>query len=264
MTKGFEEFLDEIEAYTDRDLDEALDFLENTELVDNDLTDQMRIRAHREDDLRSDRYDQESVNHLYSLFDHRKILEENAGVSSAFFKNGPTKIENGILLDHNLLMAPADKTRWSVTARLNEEQLGWLVDNGLVPEDENYDLGRENQYTYRNEFTWERVFDVMSAAKEEDLVVAYPGNLGDVMRKNDYSETLVSEYEDWLPKAAQPVPISDYGDFTLEDAQISAAAEDRGLTVVTGDSDFPERVGEIARINPDFQSLDQAYRDLTG
>jgi hypothetical protein len=139
-----------------------------------------------------------------------------------------------------------------------------MIESGLVPDEGNYELGQETTYTYRNEFTWERVFDVISAADSEGLEVAYPDNIGEVMLKNGYSETLVDEYTQWLPRAAKPVPLSDYSNYTLEDAQISAAADDRDLTVVTGDSDFTNRVGEIEKINPNVQSLDQSYRDLQG
>ncbi|MFB6241713.1 MAG: hypothetical protein ABEJ36_02820 [Candidatus Nanosalina sp.] len=108
------------------------------------------------------------------------------------------------------------------------------------------------------------VFDVMSLADEKGFQVAYPDNLFDVMSRNGYPEPLVSEYEDWLPGAAVPVPLSDYDRYSLEDAQIAAAADARDLTVVSGDSDFPERIGEISEINPSVQSLDQAYWDLKG
>ncbi|MFB6182785.1 MAG: hypothetical protein ABEI78_01845, partial [Candidatus Nanohaloarchaea archaeon] len=226
--------------------------------------DKLRMKSHRLDDLRTNKYNNKAINHLYSLFDNRKVMSQKAGVSSGFFKNEQRPIENGIMLDHNLLISPADKTEWEVTANLNEEQFGKLLDNGLIPEEENYNLGEENSYTYRNKFNWERVFDVMDMVDQQDLEIAYPDNLKEVMKENGYSENLIEEYEKWLPKVATPVTLSDYKEYTLEDAKISAAASDRNLTVLTADSDFTERIGEISDINPKVLSLDQAYWDLKG
>lgn len=274
-SKDFEEFLEEVEAYNEGDLHDSLRFLEQTELFDEGLLDEMRIRAHREDDMRTDRYPlgdegsfeeeypQEELNHLYSIFDNRNVLQQHAGVSESFFKEDAGRIEKGILMDHNLLIGPADKTTWSVTASLDPEEFGKLIDRGLIPDEENHDL-EDNTYTYRNKFTWEKVFDVMSLADEKGFQIAYPDNLFDVMERNGYPEPLISEYEDWLPSAAVPVPLSDYSGYSLEDAQVAAAAEARDLTVVSGDADFPQRIGEISEINPSVQSLDQAYWDLKG
>ncbi|MFB6241715.1 MAG: hypothetical protein ABEJ36_02830 [Candidatus Nanosalina sp.] len=46
-SKDFEEFLEEVEAYNEGDLRDSLQFLEQTELVDEGLIDEMRVRAHR-------------------------------------------------------------------------------------------------------------------------------------------------------------------------------------------------------------------------
>jgi hypothetical protein len=46
-SKSFEEFIREVEGYINGDLLEALEFLEQTELMSDSHVDDMRIRSHR-------------------------------------------------------------------------------------------------------------------------------------------------------------------------------------------------------------------------
>ncbi|EGQ43754.1 MAG: hypothetical protein J07AB43_06320 [Candidatus Nanosalina sp. J07AB43] len=260
--KDFEDFIEEVEGYNEGDLLESLKFLEKTELVSEDLVDDMRILSHREDQLRTDRYPQETVNHIHSIFENRQLHEQNVGISKSFYKD-IDEIRDGILLDHNALIAPADKTVYNIDTGLDTKVAGFFTKNGFNADKEECNL-EDIRYNYSEEYSWDIITDIISLADQQNLNVAYPDNLFEAMDRKDYSDTLIEEYSEWLPKIATPIPLEDYDSYSLEDANIADAAADRNLTVVTGDSDFPQQKGRLEEIAYSHQSPDQTYWNLRG
>ncbi len=260
--KDFEEFIEEVEGYNNRDLLESLKFLEQTELVSDSLVDDMRICSHREDRLRTDRYPQEAVNHIHSMFENRQVHEQNVGISRSFYQD-VGEIEDGILLDHNALIAPADKTVYNIDTGLDPKTAGFFVEHGFNADEGDCNLD-DIRYSYSEEYSWDIITDIISLADQQDLQVAYPDNLFEVMEKEDYSDTLIEEYSEWLPRVATPIPLADYDSYRMEDAKIAEAAVDRNLTVVTGDSDFPKQRDTLEQIAYSYQSPDQTFWNLKG
>ncbi|NMJ77071.1 hypothetical protein GLU64_01520 [Nanohaloarchaea archaeon] len=258
--KDFKEFVEEVEGYNSKDLLESLKFLEQTELVSDSLVDDMRIRSNREDRLRTDRYPQEAVNHIHSMFENRQVHEQNVGISKSFYED-IDEIKDGILLDHNVLINPAENTGYNIDTGLDPKEAGFFVKNGFNADEGDCNL-EDVKYSYSEEYSWDIITDIISLADQQDLQVAYPDNLFEVMEKEEYSDTLIEEYSEWLPRIATPIPPADYDSYGVEDAKIAEAAVDRNLTVVTGDSDFPKQKGRLEEVNYSYQSPDQTYWNL--
>jgi hypothetical protein len=196
------------------------------------------------------------------MFENRQVHEQNVGISKSFYQN-VDEIEDGILLDHSALIAPADKTVYNIDTGLDPKAAGFFVEHGFNADEEDCNLD-DIRYSYSEEYSWDIITDIISLADQQDLQVAYPDNLFEVMEKGDYSDTLIEEYSEWLPRIATPIPLADYDSYRMEDAKIAEAAVDRNLTVVTGDSDFPKQKGRLEEINYSHQSPDQTYWNLKG
>jgi hypothetical protein len=196
------------------------------------------------------------------MFENRQVHEQSDVISKSFYKD-IDEIKGGILLDHNVLINPAENTGYNIDTGLDPKEAGFFVENGFKADDEDCNL-EDMKYSYSEEYTWEIIPDIISMAEEQDLQVAYPDNLFEVMEKKDYSETLIEEYSKWLPRFATPLALSDYDNYRMGDARIAEAAVDRDLTIVTGDSDFPRQKRTLGEIAYSHRSPDQTYWDLKG